>query len=63
MKTRFLTLAACLLVAGQALAAPAHLPHPGRTAVEQRTGHQSKAPASHGHHGHGHHAQHQRQKM
>jgi hypothetical protein len=48
-----------LLVAGQALAAPTHLPRVGRTAVEQRLDHQAKAHTGHGSVHHGHQKRHQ----
>ena len=48
-----LLMSSLLLVAGQALATPAHLPHPGRTAVEHQMEAKGKAHAApHGTHKH-----------
>jgi hypothetical protein len=41
-----------LLVAGQAAAAPSHLPRVGRTSVEHRLEHPTKAHTSTAHHSH-----------
>jgi|GEM_PF-3245949 len=47
-----------LLVAGQAAATPSHLPRVGRTSVEHRLEHPSKAHTSHGSAHHSHHKHH-----